>query len=405
MIKKITILAALVLVHFSVLASVEPDTLPEKEFKRTYQFGTAIHMFGALSGGKTTAAQDADPSFSNKMEHSFNIYRARLMFGAQLSKKGNVFIETEIPTIIGTGAGTKKNMQVGLIILDAQYEHVFARQFSVIAGKMLVSHNRNGLQGVATLMGNDFTHYQYPYNMTENDPLQGNFGRDVGVNTRGFFLKDKLEYRLGVFTGRKFDGKGPVRVVSRVAYNFLDNEKDLYYAGTKLGEGRTFALAGGLDMQGSYKNVGMDAFLDLPAGRLGSITINGAFTHMTGGTGTGEYSFSRLIPRQNIQFLEVGYYFKKLKLQPWFKYENQQIDAKAVQFGLPVSAGSHELSDLNTLNSNRRIGGGINYFFNGINTNVRASYTNVMYGRNALHSGTEKASYNQFWLQVQLFVF
>lgn len=399
------LLTALTLFHYVAFASVEPDTLAEREFKRTYQFGTAIHMFGALSQGKTTARQDADPSFSNKMEHSFNIYRARLMFGAQLSRKGNVFIETEIPTIIGTGPGNKKNMQVGLIILDAQYEHVFSKQFSVIAGKMLVSHNRNGLQGVATLMADDFTHYQYPYNMTENDPLQGNFGRDVGANARGFFLKDKLEYRLGVFGGRKFDGKGPVRVVGRVAYNFLDAEKDLYYAGTKLGEGRTMALAGGVDVQGSYRNLGMDAFLDLPAGRAGSVTVNAAFTHMTGGTGTGKYSFAPLIPRQNIQFVEVGYYFKKLKLQPWFKFENQHIDAKAGQLGLPVLAGRNEISGLNTLNSNQRIGGGLNYFFNGINTNVRASYTNVRYGRDALNGGVEKASYNQFWLQLQLFVF
>ncbi|MFT2008552.1 hypothetical protein ACMA1I_07745 [Pontibacter sp. 13R65] len=201
------------------------------------------------------------------------------------------------------------------------------------------------------------------------------------------------------------NGRGPIRVVGRTVYNFLEPEKDFYYDGTKLGKGRTFALAGGFDVQGSYRNFGMDAFLDAPAGNAGSITVNAAYTRMTGGTGTGTYSFAWLIPRQNIQFLELGYYFKNVKLQPWIKYENQNINGRPAQFGLPGTADGATMDAMNMLMSNERIGGGLNYFFNDLNTNLRLSYTSVGYGREALDGGAEKARYNQFWLQLQLFLF
>ncbi|MDQ3291524.1 MAG: hypothetical protein M3Q05_09570 [Bacteroidota bacterium] len=382
------------------------DTVPTPAvFKPTYQVGTIIHMFTSVSQGQTSALQETTPGFENKWRRSFNLYRARLLFGAQLSRKGSVFFETDIPNVIGNGPNNSKNIKVSPIILDAQYEHDFSSYFTVIAGQQLVSHNRNGLQGAATLMANDFTYYQYPYNMFESDPLQGNFGRDLGINTRGFFLKDKLEYRLGAFTGRKFNGEGPIRVVGRVVYNFLDPEKDFYYAGTKLGAGKTVALAGGFDVQGTYKNVGADAFIDVPAGRLGSVTVNTAFTHLTGGTKTGTYSFATLMPRQNIEYLELGYYFKETKLQPWFKYENQHINAEKIQVGLPESASAEALNDMNILKSNQRLGGGLNYFFSGFNTNLKASYTSVTYGRPDLTGQAEKAKFGEWWLQLQLFVF
>lgn len=387
------------------LETVEDKESTKKENKIPYQIGAIIHMFGAYSQGEITAQQAADPNFQNSYSRSFNVYRARLMFGAQLSKKGNVFIETEIPRIIGSGTGDNKNMEVPLMVLDAQYEHVFSNYFSVIAGQMLVSHNRNGLQGAATLMANDFTHYQYPYNMWEDSPLQGYFGRDVGINTRGFLAQDRLEYRLGVFTGRRFDGGAPARYVGRLVYNFLDPEKDFYYNGTGLGMRNTFALAGGFDVQGTYRNIGLDAYLDIPIGDNGALTVNAAHTNMTGGISSSQYNFTELIPRQNIQFLEMGYYFKRSQLQPWIKYENQSINGHPSQLGLPHNASEQQLNDANLIGSNQRAGFGINYFFNAYTTNLRLSYTQVTYGREAINGGAEKDSYGQLWLQLQLFVF
>lgn len=369
----------------------------DSAFKPSIQVGSIVHMFASAQqkgfGSGTAVANASDYA------KGFSLYRARVLVGGQLSKKGSFFLETEIPSIIGSG-GAAKNVKVSPIILDCQYEHNFSNSFSLVAGMQLVSNNRNGLQGAAALMANDFTYFQYPYNLFASDPLQGNFGRDLGVNARGFFAKDKLEYRLGLFTGRNMYGTEPLRVVGRLAYNFLDAEKDYYYAGTKLGKGKTLAWGVGFDTQASYYNLSTDVFLDKPLGPAGSITLNAAYQHMTGGTSTSKYSFAGLIPKQNVQFLELGYYFTKSKLQPWIRYEKQKVDAETEQ------AGGVDLSTFNKMKSGGTVfGGGVNYFFNAYGTNLRLSYTTRTLDVMQTPTSFKKETYGQVWAQLQFFIF
>ncbi len=382
--------------------TMEKDTVVKKsKFKPSIQVGSIVHMFGSYEqsgfgpgGGAARETNNAD-SWSK----GFSLYRARILVGGKLTKNGSFFLETDIPSIIGTSnADGEKNVKVAPIILDAQYEHTFGNHM-VIAGLQLVSHNRNGLQGAAGLMANDFTYFQYPYNLFASQPLQGNFGRDLGINVRGFFLKDKLEYRFGMFTGRNTGvaKDPPLRYVGRVVYNFLDAEKDYYYAGTKLGAGKTIALGGGFDTQSSYTNFGIDLFMDLPAGNAGSITLNAAFSALNGGTDTDSpNSFATLIPKQTTQFLELGYYFKSVKLQPWIRYERQGIDADGL-----VQTGGVDVSAFNNLNTATVLGGGLNYWFAGYNTNLRLSYTTW----NQENSLGKSDTYGQIWLQTQFFIF
>jgi hypothetical protein len=375
----------------AVLSDAEP-------FKPSIQLGSIIHMFASTEQDGFTAPHTAASPTSWK--RGFTLYRARVLVGAQLTPKASFFMETDLPSAIGgPNPDSTKNVKVAPIILDAQFQYNFCDAFQVIAGQQLVSNNRNGLQGAAALLTNDFSFFQYPYNLFENSPLQGNFGRDLGVNARGFLFKDKFEYRAGVFTGRNIDGKGPLRLVSRVAYSFLDPEKDFYYAGTNLGKGNTFTWGAGVDKQGSYYSLSTDVFLDRPLSDAGSITLSGAFQYMTGGTNVNSrYSFVSLIPKQTVQFLELGYYFKKAKLQPWLKFENQDISADPLQTkGLDTEA-------FNKLNSSTVYGGGINYFFNGLGTNLRLSYTARSYNV-AGAEGFDKKTYGQVWAQVQIFIF
>ncbi|WP_343691731.1 hypothetical protein [Chitinophaga sp.] len=385
-------------------ASINKDTAKEvtgseaAPFKPSIQVGAIVHMFagaeqdGFGSPSAATAARD--------WSKSFTLYRARVLVGGQLSKKGSFFMETDLPSAIGVQLTTgNKNVKVSPILLDCQYEYDFSNAFQLVAGMQLVSNNRNGLQGAAGLMANDFTFFQYPYNLFENSALNGNFGRDLGVNARGFLAKDKLEYRLGVFTGRNTDGKAPLRTVGRLAYSFLDPDKDYYYAGTKLGNGKTFTWGAGFDTQGSYYNLSSDVFLDKPLGQAGSLTLNAAFQYMTGGTDTlSKYSFARKIPRQTVQFLELGYYFKEPKLQPWVRFENQHIISEQAQTsGLPTY-------DFDQNNSSYVVGGGLNYFFNGTGTNLRLSYTTRSYDIKE-STGYANKTFGQVWLQVQFFIF
>lgn len=384
-----------------------PDSVP---FEPSIHVGSIVHMYGSADQrgfGPGGASLDDNAS---KWDHSFSIYRARILVGGQLSEKGSFFLETELPappTLIGSSA---KNMGVTPRILDAQYEHKFHNSFQIIAGLILTSHNRNGLQGAAALMANDFTYFQYPYNMFESSPLQGFLGRDVGIATRGFLLDDQFEYRLGLYSGRRtsndaapgFDSQAPFRVVGRFVYNFLEPEKAYYYSGTNLGKGETVALAAGFDTQASYANVGSDLFVDVPIGDAGSVTLNSAFTYMSGGTKDPmdyKYSFANMIPKQTITHIELGYYFKDVKLQPWIRYENQAINADEEQ------TGGADVDDFNTAGSSMVLGGGLNYFFNDYGTNLRLSYTTfnneVMNGEGEF----ESTSFGSFWCQLQFFIF
>ncbi len=377
-------------------AKAAADTVP---FKPSISAGAIVHMLGNYSqagfgpGGNT----------STQWNKGFELYRARILLGGQLSKKGSFFMETEIPSPIGIRTdSTTKNVKVSPIILDCQYEHKFSTMLTLISGMQLVSHNRNGLQGAASLLANDFTFFQYPYNLFANSPLQGNFGRDLGVNARGYFLKDKLEYRIGVFTGRRFTDNSPLRTVGRVVYNFLDPDKNYYYSGTNLGNGKTISLGAGFDVQGTYSNVGADLFVDVPVGSPGSVTLSAAFSYMTGGNSpTTANSFALMIPKQTTQLLELGYYFKDIKLQPYIRYENQSITADANQVH-----GAPDASTFNKINSSSVFGGGLNYFFNGYGTNLRLSYTSFTKGvYNITSNDVDRKTYGQIWLQLQFFIF
>lgn len=370
-------------------------------FKPSVQVGAIVHMYGYSQQG----GFGPGPGGSTDWGRGFEIYRSRVLVGGQLSKKGAFFFETDLPISLGRQIGTatnpQKTVEISQLVLDCQYEHTFSQAFQVIAGKQLVSNNRNGLQGAASLMANDFTFYQYPHNMFGNSGLLNNYGRDLGVNFRGLVAKSKLEYRLGFFTGANLTGTAPLRTVGRLVYNFLDADKSYYYSGTNLGSGKTVSLGAGFDNQASYVNVGTDLFVDVPVSKMGSVTFNGAIQFMNGGTGTGTYSgyFASQIPKKTVQFAELGYYFKSVKLQPYLRFENQAVSAEAEQIGTAAS-----IDDFNKLNSASVFGGGLNYFFNGYGTNLRLSYTT--FTKSVLEGADiNKKTFGQVWLQLQFFVF
>lgn len=382
----------------------QADSLaPEPEFKPSIQVGSIVHMMASYSQVGYPGSGSSGPTGSaSDWVTGANLYRGRILVGGQLSKKGSFFLETELPFPIGSAGGGGKNPQSPVVMLDCQYEHKFAEYFQVISGAQLVSGNRNGLQGAASLMANDFTFYQYAYNTFPNQPLRSNFGRDIGVNFRGLLLKDKLEYRLGFFLGRHKDGKDPLRTVGRLVYNFLDADKSFYYSGTNLGKGKVISLGGGIDMQADYLNVGPDLFVDVPLGSPGSITLNAAFQYVTGGTTNPALStitYSQQIPKSTVHFAELGYYIKSLKIQPWLRYENMNVAAD------PIQTGGMATDMFNKTKSSVVFGGGLNYFFNGYGTNLRLSYVTKTATTAISPTETETKSYGQTWLQLQFFLF
>jgi hypothetical protein len=189
-----------------------------------------------------------------------------------------------------------------------------------------------------------------------------------------------------------------LRYIGRFNYNFLDKEQDLYYTGTSLGKSKIFAIGGGFDMQDRYQSLAIDAFLDIPLGNTGSLTANTAFSYINGGDNPAIKALSRYIPNQTIQFLELGYYLKAAKLQPYLKYEAQNIRATALQANKDIF--------FDELNSKQRMGLGLNYYLSSYNANIKLLYEMVTYNRIALTGiQTEKINRSEIWLQLQIFIF
>lgn len=364
----------------------------EDGFEPSFHAGVLFHTYvGFQERGFGTSSSI---SSADKWTASATLYRARIMTDTKLTSKDQFFLETELTSPVGTSTDKASSIK----ILDAQYDHIFSKSLVLSAGKILVSHNRNGLQTASTLMVNDFTYFQYPYNMSANSPLQNDLGRDVGLNASGV-LKEKIAYRLGLFSGRRtFEGQdgAPLRTVGRIGYNFFDIDQ---YSGTNLGAGKTVTVSAGFDTQGTYLAGGADLYVDYPLGD-GSVTLNSAWSYISGGNKlTRKYSFASMVPTQNTQLVELGYYFKSCKLQPWVRYEKQDINSESNQ------TGGLSTADFDKLNTSTVLGAGINYFFNSYTTNLKLSYVSMRKGIRLGAGGIESRSYGQLWLQLQLCFF
>lgn len=385
----------------------KPNKKPKGEFKPSVQFGALLQCVGVGLQDITSAQQDAmDPPYNRRTQYQMMVYRGRLLAGGRISPKTSFFVETEVPTPIGyVDANGNKSIQVGMILLDAQVEHIFHNSFSIIAGMQLVGTTRNSLQGAASLMALDFGYLQYAYSLSQNRALQNNFGRDVGLNARGFLDNDRLEYRLGIFRGRADDPYSPPRCLLRVNYNFFDKEKDQYYTGTTLGKGKIFAIGGGFDIQRGYSTLSIDAFADMPISDAASITANLAFSLTDGGTNPND-DFTTLIPRQNIFFSELGFFIKKSNLQPYIGYEVLDVNAEPIQLGYDNNVTTNVLQQGNKLNSGSRFITGLNYYLYGYNLNFKLQYARQMYNRYNLDGGAvEGSGRNEIWFQIQFFLF
>jgi len=362
--------------------------------KPSIKFGLLLHTY-VSSQQNGFGSSNYDDSYDS-WNTNFNLYRARIMSETHLTDKDYVFLETELTTSLGSSSDKAASIK----ILDASYSHKFSDYFQLTAGKMLASYNRNGLQTANTLMVNDFTYYQYPYNMSKEGPLQNDVGRDIGVDLEGSVFKDKLCYRLGAFSGRRdFENEdnAPLRTIGRLTYNFLDIDK---YSGTNLSEGKTLTLGAGFDTQGTYVAYGTDLYFDYPLFSIGSLTLNTAWSHISGGNDLDEsYSFASMIPTQTTQLLELGYYIKSLKLQPWIRYEKQDIDSQSNQIGNMTK------SDFDKLYSGKVLGCGINYFFNGYKTNLKLSYVSMKKGVTMTSGEIENKTCGQVWMQLQFCIF
>jgi hypothetical protein len=327
------------------------------------------------------AFESAGSPSLNGMSNNFFLRRARLLAGMTLGTDLELFFETDSPnlgkTVVGAMGATS------IVAPTANVQDAFMTwkpmdEFKIDLGMMLVPFSHNSLQGATTLYGWDY----FAYSFQQSGGLGNYIGRDTGLQLRGLIAKH-LEYRLGVFQGKRGGNGTPPKVVARNAprlmarlqFNLFDAETGYFYAGTYGGTKKVVSIGGGIDHQDEYNAFAGDVFVDLPVGN-DVFTLQANVIYYDGKTWIN-------VPKQTDLVGEVGYRLGALSLSPIFRFEMTKISNNTAATGPDVM----------------RIGGGLVYWYMGHNANLKAFYTWTKPDNDMLHS------YSTINVQTQFFVF
>jgi hypothetical protein len=288
--------------------------------------------------------------------------RMRFIFGGQIGSKLSFFFQTDNPNLGRSGPGFIKAPGAGFILQDGYIEvkPSASNVFMLDAGLQLIPLCRNCIASAASLLPIDYSTYSF----LQSGATVSSVGRDVGFMAKGVFADQKVEYRLGVFSGARLPvapvppavqtASNSVRAAGHLMVNFLEAEQPSYVLpGTYLGRRKVFNVGAGFDAQSRYKAFAGDAFLSYPFG-VNGVTLAGTFIRYNGDT------FFTGLPKQNTFEVEGGYHFTDAKITPWAKFEARRYDdaVKTAAF-----QDDHRF----------QIGG--TYYVAGHNLNVKLAYT------------------------------
>lgn len=296
--------------------------------------------------------------------------RARLIAGGDIGRDLSFFVETDSPNL----GKTPKLPSNGFLLQDAFLEWKASSVFRIDGGLFLVPLSRNTLQSTVSYYTLDIS----PLATINNSSTQSVGLRDLGFGARGFFLRDKVQYRFGVFQGeRDPNARNSLRTSGYLQYDFFDTETGYTFTGTALGKKKILAIDAGYDAQGAYRAESANLAFDKPV--FGGDEIGGQFQffHYDGAS-----KFIN-IREQNDWFLEAAYYLHRAKLQPFARYEEQNFVAT-----LDRSKDLH------------RIGGGFNYYIHGQNLKWTMQVVRALPQNRSTLKPTNEAT-----VQLQVFYF
>jgi hypothetical protein len=291
-----------------------------------------------------------------------------VLIGGNVTKNVFFFFDTENSRLGAMGAAGQK-VTTGFSILDAAAEWRPKKVFNLSGGMIRVPTSRDALESAATEFTIDFNSYAF----TATGALAGTAGRDTGVQARGYFLDDRLEYRAALVSGiREAGNRNGFRKAGRLQYNFFDKEVYSFpsYSGSNFGAKKILAVGAAYDSQVGYSGYTADVFTDIPVS-FGSVVGTVIYQNLDGG------SHVAALPESQIVTADAGLFFKNLKTGTWARYEQREFSA----------LGEEE----------SRILFGVNYYPFGNNFNVK-----VGVGRVTPRTGREM---NQFTVQLQAYYF
>jgi hypothetical protein len=360
------------------------------------KFGDNMLRFGTLLQPTYDALQDVA---SGGYSQNFYMRRARFYMLGKLGRKvGEGVQEVEFFFQVDNAragnaappAGTKNTGTTGFQIQDAYGQWAFGgNAIALQAGLFFVPAVRQIVTNPSAYLALDIPTWA----MQQSAALQANAGRDYGVGFNGYLLDDHLVYRLGVFSGTRQASSNNIlppgpsaccrnspRFAGRVMYEFFESEKAYVYPGTYRGTRKVIAVGAVAETQGSYEGFGGDVFVDWPVGP-DALTFEADYMHYSG---WGKF-YAASIPEQETLWMDAGWYFGALQLQPFVRYE-------FLHYGTAANA-SKELE---------RIGGGANFYVMGQNFKITPYYERIL---PKVQAGTAKLKdANRFVVQFQAYL-
>ncbi len=356
---------------------------------------------------------------SEGYQQSFKIRRVRLILAGNIAKDVSFFFQTDNPNMGATVGTATKALNAGFLVQDAFGEwKVLGNDYLILDfGKMLMPFTRNSLQSTSSHLALDGGTWTF----LQSAPLQGDAGRDLGLQIKSYLAGDHLEFRGGVFDGFRAPAnaggagsRNPPRFVGRLVYNFFDTEKGYVPVGTNLGKKKILAIGGGYDTQGGftspatsttpegkgYEAYGGDFMIDWPFGpgdaKTGrdAVTAHVDYIHYDGGcraNAAGVVQSNCLIPglpKEEEVFTDLGYFSHVLNIQPFVRFE-------ALRFKDP----SRQTGNI------RRYMGGLNYYVTPAAQNLKITAAFERIVPNTKPATAAIKNTNHFVLQLQFYYF
>jgi hypothetical protein len=334
-----------------------------------------------LSSDATSAT---DLPNSTESQDEFNVRRARIRLGGNITKWFSFFLQTEKGS--GTG-GSGYDMR----LIDAFIKIKPHPLANFIIGENMAPAGRQITTSSGGLMAIDrpgITNYNLTWGLTgrlkfnnasysDGDLALSNpeAVRDNGVTLFGstsFSDRFHLKYYLGMYNGvQNISGEDNERYTTRVQFNFLDPEPGYYNLSTYVGKKKTIGIGFSYDSQDKittdsikgdidYSFYEVDAFAELPVGP-GTITAEAAFQDLDLDDATSLDDSSSITKdaretQGNGFYVQTGYLFNNW--QPWVANEQWNSDA-------PDDTGSWDAWKV-----------GLTYFVKGHNANIKLGYEN-----------------------------
>jgi Phosphate-selective porin O and P len=361
-IKHILLTTGAIAVLLALIAAPAAAQIVIKSEDATFKFGFQGQLWADWTQDSTAANQG--------YQQNLYLRRARLLLSGDIGHDISFFVETDSPNL----GKTPKAPSSGFMLQDAFLEWKPTKVLQIDGGLFLVPLSRNALQSTLSYYTIDIS----PLTTVNNSATQSAGLRDLGFQARGFFLRDRLQYRLGAFQGeRDSNARNSLRTAAYLQYDFFDTETGYVFAGTALGKKKILAIDAGGDKQGGYRGLSANAALDLPVNGGDEIGGQFQFFHYDG-----RRKFIS-IADQNDWFVETAYYIHRARLQPFAKFESQNF-----------------LESANASNDIHRVGAGVNLYVRGQNLKWTFQYNRLL-----PRNGSPLKASNEVTMQLQLFYF